>query len=177
MIEKKAVGKMLVLVTLLLFLAACSTASETPEVTEAVAESLPTAEPDPAPDFTLTSLEGEKISLSDYEGEWLILNFWATWCPPCVSEMPYLQTLADRDLNVLGVNMAEDADLVKLFTVKYGIEFPILMDPYDNLVLDYQARALPRTVIINPDGDIALRISGPIDGERLDPWLDDHGVR
>jgi peroxiredoxin len=155
---------------------ACGFSSESTGAT-AVSEPDSTTEPELAPDFTLTTLDGKEVSLSDYGGEWVILNFWATWCPPCISEMPYLQTLADRGLNVLGVNMAEPEEEVKLFTVKRGIKFPILMDPDDNLVLDYQARSLPRTVIIAPDGTIALRIAGPIEGEQLDPWLDDHGVQ
>jgi len=72
--------------------------------------------------------------------------------------------------------MPEPPEEVKLFIVKRGIKFPILMDPDDNLVLDYQARLLPRTVVIDPEGTIALRIARPIEGEQLDPWLDGHGV-
>lgn len=169
-------NKVLIFFAMSLFLVACGAPSEGIEVT--VGTGSPVAsESEPAPDFTLATLDGEEISLSNYQGEWVILNFWATWCPPCITEMPYLQTLADRGLNVLGVNMAEEAGEVKLFTVKHGIKFPILMEPDDNLVLDYQARSLPRTVIIAPDGTIALRIAGPIEGEQLDPWLADHGVQ
>ncbi|MFN2137137.1 MAG: TlpA family protein disulfide reductase [Candidatus Promineifilaceae bacterium] len=136
----------------------------------------PTMEPDPAPAFTLTSLTGESVSLSDYQGEWVIINFWATWCPPCVDEMPYLQSLSDRGLNIVGVNAFEPAEDVDQFITEYSIKFPILMDPDINTILDYQARALPRTVIVAPDGTIALRISGPIDGEQLDPWLEEHDI-
>lgn len=176
------VSKLLLLAAIGLFLVACTSSSASSAATfEPIETSVPTAdataEPDPAPAFTLTSLEGETISLSSYEGEWLILNFWATWCPPCVSEMPYLQSLADRGLNVVGINMAETPEEVEPFLMEHGIKFPILMEPDINTVLDYQARQLPRTVIIAPDGNIALRISGPIDGEQLDPWLADRGVQ
>jgi peroxiredoxin len=173
--------EVVVVAVMCLFLVACgappdeSTATVISGATD-VAESRATVQADPAPDFTLISLDGQEISLGDYQGQWVLLNFWATWCPPCVAEMPYLQTLADRGLNVLGVNMAEEEGKVKLFAAQHGIEFPILMEPYDNLVLDYQARSLPRTVIIAPDGTIALRIAGPINGELLDPWLDENGV-
>lgn len=154
-----------------------ATATQAPAPTEAPAsDATAAAEPDPAPAFTLTSMEGETVSLSQFEGEWLILNFWATWCPPCVSEMPYLQSLADRGFNIVGVNVGETAEQVEPFNAEYGIEFPILMNPDINMVLDYQARQLPRTVVIDPEGNIVLRISGPIDGERFDPWLDEHGV-
>ena len=176
----KSASKLLTLILMAWLLVACNATSEGTEVTEPVAaiasNPVPTREPEPAPDFTLTTLDGNTVSLSDYEGEWVLLNFWATWCPPCIVEMPYLQTLADRGLNVLGVNMAEPEENVELFTIRHGITFPILMEPDDILVLDYQARTLPRTVIIAPDGTMALRITGPIDGEQLDPWLAKHGV-
>jgi len=176
----KSASKLLTLILMAWLLVACNATSEGTEVTEPVAaiasNPVPTREPEPAPDFALTTLDGNTVSLSDYEGEWVLLNFWATWCPPCIVEMPYLQTLADRGLNVLGVNMAEPEENVKLFTIRHGITFPILMEPDDILVLDYQARTLPRTVIIAPDGTMALRITGPIDGEQLDPWLAKHGV-
>jgi peroxiredoxin len=136
----------------------------------------PTAVPMPAPDFTLATLDGEEISLSDYQGEWVIVNFWATWCPPCVSEMPYLQTLSDRGINVIGINLTDTAGDVTQFTSEHGIEFPILMEPDINTVLDYQARQLPRTVIVAPDGTIALRIAGAVDSEQLDPWLEAQDV-
>jgi peroxiredoxin len=136
----------------------------------------PTAVPMPAPDFTLATVDGGEISLSDYQGEWVIVNFWATWCPPCVSEMPYLQTLADRGINVIGINLTDTAGDVKQFTSEHGIEFPILMEPDINTVLDYQARQLPRTVIVAPDGTIALRIAGAVEDEHLDPWLEAQGV-
>lgn len=185
---QKVSGSVLVIFTIWFILAACGPSSggaeataelptiPPPEPAPTIAPA-PTAVPEPAPEFTLPTLDGGEIALSDYEGEWVILNFWATWCPPCVSEMPYLQTLSDRGLNVLGVNMTETADEVKQFTTQHGIDFPILMDPDVNTILDYQARQLPRTVIIAPDGTIVLRIAGAIDGERLDPWLADHGVQ
>ena len=183
-VRLKSASALIVSLALCLFLVACNSPIEVeaPDATAessatAVSEPVSTAEPDPAPAFALATLDGQEVSLSDYKGEWVILNFWATWCPPCVSEMPYLQTLSDRGLNVLGVNMAETAEEVKLFTAQHGIKFPILMDPDVNTVLDYQARQLPRTVIIAPDGTIALRIAGPIEGEQLDPWLDENGVQ
>ena len=186
----KTVSGLLIILTLLFMQTACGPFSSGSEATPVPAtisatepaqtidsDPAPTPEPIPAPEFTLPTLYGEEISLSNYEGEWIILNFWATWCPPCVSEMPYLQTLADRGLNVLGVNMTEPPEVVKQFTAEHGIDFPILMEPDINTILDYQARQLPRTVIIAPDGNIALRIAGAIDSERLDPWLEEQGVR
>lgn len=176
-----SVRDVVIIVVICLLLVACGALPDTGDATIVsgatdALEPQTTPQADPAPDFTLMTLDDQEISLSDYRGEWVLLNFWATWCPPCVAEMPYLQTLADRGLNVLGVNMAEEEGKVQLFAAQHGISFPILMEPYDNLVLDYQARSLPRTVIIAPDGTIALRIAGPINGELLDPWLDEQGV-
>jgi peroxiredoxin len=179
-----------IIFAILLMLAACGPLSAEPEeaaelpatstpsepVPAATPEDVPTTEPVPAPEFTLLTVDGQEVSLSDYKGKWVIVNFWATWCPPCVSEMPYLQTLSDRGINVLGINLTDTADDVKKFTAEYGIEFPILMEPDINTVLDYQARQLPRTVVVAPDGSIALRISGPVDSLQLDPWLEQQGV-
>lgn len=186
--DLKSGHNLLVVCAICCLLVACAPLAEGTTATAERATSIPTvpvpttepaltAVPVPAPGFTLSTLDGGEVSLSDYEGEWVILNFWATWCPPCVSEMPYLQNLADRGLNVLGVNMTETPEEVQQFTAKHGIDFPILMEPDVNTILDYQARQLPRTVIIAPDGTISLRIAGPIDGQQLDPWLDEHGVR
>ena len=176
--RKMVTSALLLFLVPVFLLAACDSFTQRSE-SSPTADSEPeaTKPPELARDFTLTTLDGDEVSLSDYEGDWVILNFWATWCPPCVSEMPYLQTLADRGLNVLGVNMGETAEEVKLFTAKHGITFPILMEPDDILVLFYQARSLPRTFLIAQDGTIALRIIGPIEGEQLDPWLDTHDVR
>jgi peroxiredoxin len=187
----KSGSKIFIVLSILFILASCSpnseeaegsaelpptgTPSEPAEPTDP-ADPMPTPAPMPAPDFTLATLDGGEISLSDYEGEWVIVNFWATWCPPCVSEMPYLQTLSDRGINIVGINLTDTADDVKQFTSDYGIEFPILMEPDINTVLDYQARQLPRTVIVAPDGTIALRIAGAVDSEQLDPWLEAQDV-
>ena len=200
MMALKSSSNFLIIVTLLFFLVACGPISEgaeesaelpptsTPSESADPADSAdpaaavdssdpaPTAVPMLAPDFTLAPVDGGEISLSDYQGEWVIVNFWATWCPPCVSEMPYLQTLADRGINVIGINLTDTAGDVKQFTSEHGIEFPILMEPDINTVLDYQARQLPRTVIVAPDGTIALRIAGAVEDEHLDPWLEAQGV-
>jgi thiol-disulfide isomerase/thioredoxin len=128
-------------------------------------------------DFTLTTLEGESITLSDLRGGWALVNFWATWCPPCVQEMPYLQEVArSREIHVLGVNVGEKEPAVRAFVEKYGIEFPILMGMDQVLQMAYNARGLPQSYLIAPDGSIALRVVGGVTSERLEPWFDDHGV-
>ena len=79
-------------------------------------DAAPTSTPEPADDFTLESLAGDSVTLSDLQGQWVLVNFWATWCPPCVSEMPYLKKIADeRDMIVLGVNFKESPGTVERF--------------------------------------------------------------
>lgn len=135
----------------------------------------PPAEPELAHNFTLTALSGETISLAELEGRWVLINFWATWCPPCVKEMPYLQQLADEyEVVVLGVNFNESTATVTKFVDDHDIAFPILMNPDDVTLTMYQARSLPRTFVIAPDGTIALQIIGELAPETVDAWFDEH---
>lgn len=141
------------------------------------AEAAPDSTREPARDFSLKSLNGDTVTLSEHQGGWVLLNFWATWCPPCVKEMPYLNELAvTRDLQVLGVNFKEDAATARRFVDEHGISFPILIEPDDITLLVYAVRALPRTFLIAPDGYIALEIAGEVDPARLDAWLDAQGL-
>ena len=155
-----------------LLLASCSSTTSTastgqPAVPDAAAT------PEMSRDFTLATLDGDTLSLSDLRGAWVVLNFWATWCPPCVEEMPYLnQIAAERAVHVLGVNFNEDALMVRQFVADHALSFPILMQPDDITLLVYAVRGLPRTVVIAPDGAIAHTISGQIDPAAFDAWLD-----
>lgn len=118
-----------------------------------------------APDFTLTALEGESVTLSDLRGGWVVVNFWATWCLPCAEEMPALQALADDhagDLTVLGVNVREERAAVQGFVDAHEIRFPVLVDPDPATLSAYQVVALPQTVIVDPGGEIAYRQFGPV---------------
>ncbi len=128
-------------------------------------------------DFTLERLDGGTLTLSDLRGGWALVNFWATWCPPCVKEMPYLEQLAQsRAIEVVGVNMNEPRARVEAFVAKAGTTFPILIDPDDVVKIMYEARALPRTAIIAPDGTIAGVVMGALSEEGLEAWLDEQGV-
>lgn len=163
-----------IFLVVIFLLASCS--SPTP-ATGTIATPASTSTPAPARDFTLQSLAGENVTLSDFQGQWVLVNFWATWCPPCVSEMPYLQKVADqREMVVLGVNFKESQTIVERFIDKWGITYPILINPDDDLLMFYQAQNLPRTHVIAPDGTIVLKIIGPLEEERFDSWLDRVGV-
>jgi len=119
-----------------------------------------------APDFTLTDMDGKAHSLRDYRGNWVLINFWATWCPPCRKEMPSLeklyQTYHDRSFRVLAVNQWEDVDHVFSYMGELGVfpSFPILFDPQSRVSEAYGVRGLPTSFLIDPQGRIAYRAVG-----------------
>lgn len=144
-------------VLLLWYLAGCQPVAAPPVVETAHA-------------FTLSTLEGAELSLTDLRGRWVLVNFWATWCLPCREEMAYLQRLADEnpdDLIVLGVNMRESPAAVRDFVAETGVTFPILLHPDDATLLAYDVRGLPLTAVITPDGSLQERIVGPLDPDRF----------
>jgi cytochrome c biogenesis protein CcmG/thiol:disulfide interchange protein DsbE len=109
----------------------------------------------PAPDFALTTLAGEQISLAHLRGQPVVLNFWATWCDPCRREMPALQATADLYADkviVLGVDQGEPAALVRTFVEEYGLTYPILLDAQFAVSQQYNIRGLPTTFFIDADG-------------------------
>ena len=125
--------------------------------------------PVPAPDFTLENLEGESVRLADFRGKFVLLNFWATWCPPCVREMPSMQRLGkrfkDRPFVVLGISLdtSKDAPKVKAFIKRLKLTFPMSLDPNSRISEKYGARDLPATFLIDPLGRVILAAKGERD--------------
>ena len=117
-----------------------------------------------APDFSLPALGGGTVSLRDFRGRAVVLNFFATWCGPCRAEMPDMQALyaelQDRNLVVLGVNQAESEELVASFADAFALTFPIGLDSGREVGGLYGVRAYPTTVIIDGDGVIRRTIVG-----------------
>jgi peroxiredoxin len=109
-----------------------------------------------APDFTLSNLAGEDVSLSDFRGQYVLLNFWATWCPPCRQEMPELNSFsaAENDFVVVGVNIGEQPNKVKKFMEDNGYNYPTLLDQTREIASIYQVSAIPTSYFIDPTGEI-----------------------
>jgi cytochrome c biogenesis protein CcmG, thiol:disulfide interchange protein DsbE len=111
----------------------------------------------PAPDFTLTTLDGTQVRLSELRGRPVVLNFWATWCPPCRGEMPQLEAASRRyadQVAVIGVNQVEPAGTVQAFANEVGLTYPIPLDSSGVASRLYGVRSLPTTFFIDRDGMI-----------------------
>lgn len=108
----------------------------------------------PAPQFTLTNLNGQKVSLSDYSGKVILLDFWATWCPPCKESIPHLETLyrryKDKGFVVIGISFDEDIETVKRFKDKYNMTYPILMGE-EWIKNDYGITGVPEMFMLGRD--------------------------
>jgi thiol-disulfide isomerase/thioredoxin len=122
-----------------------------------------------AAEFALTALDGTKIQLSALKGKVVLLDFWATWCTPCRSDMPAVSKLAtefkDQGLVVVGVNVGESADTVNRFLKTAPVSYPIALTGEATVVPDYEVTAFPTYVLIGRDGVIAAYVVGGGDGE------------
>lgn len=134
-----------------------------------------------APDFELTTLTGETVKLSDYKGKKVILNFWATWCPPCKVEMPFMESYYGKykeseNVEILAVNMTNmergRSETVKGFVDEHKLTFPILMDEDGGVTELYKVLAYPTTFIINTEGVITDRGNWSLDEEVIKELVD-----
>lgn len=130
-------------------------------------QTLPAVKPFPAIDFKLKGEDGKTYQLSKFKGKLVLLNFWATWCPPCREEMPAMerawQKLKDGNIIFLAVNVGETIDQIFPFTASYPVSFPLLMDEKGEVVKQYPVIGLPTTYIISTEGKVTHRIVGSRD--------------
>ncbi|GAB0168840.1 redoxin domain-containing protein [Lysinibacillus sp. CTST325] len=143
---------------------------------------------DTPPDFTLTSLDGKNVTLSDLRGKKVVLNFWATWCPPCKAEMPHMQNYYEQyakkdNVEIIAVNLTSEerdvtadakVDSVMTFRDSFDLTFPILLDqdPKNSIGISYQIITIPTTYFIDSNGYIQRAIKGPMNAEMLKKYVD-----
>lgn len=124
-----------------------------------------------APDFELNTLAGDTVKLSDFRGEKIMLNFWATWCPPCRAEMPDMQRFyEDTDVVILAVNLTEtrnERENVDGFVDEFGLTFPILLDENLDVSTLYRIQPIPTSYLINTDGSIHNMAFGALNYELM----------
>ena len=137
---------------------------------------LPPIEVDqPAPELTLFDLDGNEVSLSDFEGQVVLLNNWATWCPPCRQEMPefnaYYKKYRDQGFLVVAVEAGQPEDQVREFVEEQGLEFIVLLDPEHQSLITFQNSTLPNTFVIDRRGHLRLAWLGAINEPTLEKYL------
>jgi peroxiredoxin len=133
-----------------------------------------------APDLHLESLDGQEIRLSDYRGQVVLINFWATWCTYCRTEFPLLQEAyarnQERGFVVLAINLQENAATVQPYIQELELTFPILLDLQGETATRFRANKLPTSYVIDREGLIVLKKIGALDRATLDRVLAQTGV-
>lgn len=131
--------------------------------------------PRPAPDFVLTTFDGQRIQLSDYRGRIVVLNFWATWCPPCRLEAPVLQRAAERlndaGVTFLGIDVWDDQAAAIEFLDETGVTYPNAEDTTRLIPVEFGVTGLPETFVIDRQGVLVRRWVGPLSDDDLDNLL------
>jgi thiol-disulfide isomerase/thioredoxin len=124
------------------------------------------------PSLKVTTLDGKPFDLAAQRGHWVIVNFWATWCVPCIKEMPDISQFVTTHANVRAIGLAyEDSDKadIQAFLAKHPVSYPIAQVSLDDSPKDFdEPRGLPTTYLISPDGHVAKRFVGPVTGPSLD---------
>ncbi len=128
-----------------------------------------------APDLSLATLDGKKISLDDLRGQVVLVNFWATWCPPCRAEMPEIENVYEKyraqGFTVLAVNVAEDEPTITPFIKQYNLTFPILLDRDTFAAKRFLVAGLPTTFFIGRDGVIRATNLGAMNRAYIEAQL------
>ncbi|MGD8632546.1 MAG: TlpA disulfide reductase family protein [Anaerolineales bacterium] len=125
-----------------------------------------------APQLELETLEGRSFRLEDYRGSTVLLNAWATWCPPCIAELPdleaYYKQHKDEGFTIIGVNIGEPVSVVEKFLASNAISYPIWLDPHEQTLRSLNTISLPYSILVDQDGHVRLAWSGATCLEKLE---------
>lgn len=131
----------------------------------------------PAPDLSLHDLSGQVVSLIDYRGSVVLVNLWATWCPPCREEMPALQEFYNRYQNsgfvLIGINQEEPKELVQKFVNEFNLSFPVWLDETYQAEQKFKTMNLPSSYVIDREGMVRLLWVGGISMDNLEKYVPD----
>jgi len=129
----------------------------------------------PAPELILVDLKGAPVSLDDYRHKVVLVNNWATWCPPCQAEMPeleaFFQAHADEAFTLIGISAGDTAQQVESFIQEYGTSFPMWLDPENAALRAFRNDALPSSYVIDTTGTVRLAWTGAISFEMLEQYV------
>jgi peroxiredoxin len=118
-----------------------------------------------ATDFTLQSLDGESVTLSDLRGKVVLINFWTTWCQPCIIEMPSMEKLyrkyKDKGFTILAIDIMEKPETIRKFAKEKNLTFPILLDTKGEVRGKYRVTGIPNSYLVHKDGKLVGRFIGP----------------
>lgn len=137
---------------------------------------------EPLPDFTLIDMSGNKHTLSSYKGRVVMVNFWATYCGPCIKELPSMtrlkQKLGDKSFEILAIDMAEEKSDIEAFMQRHDIKvnFPILLDMEGNVIEQWMVSAVPSTFIVDTSGKIRYTYYGGLEWDSEEVIADIKGL-
>ncbi|WP_138416876.1 thiol-disulfide oxidoreductase ResA [Aquibacillus sediminis] len=134
---------------------------------------------DQAPNFQLKQVNGENggqaVTFEQFKGKGIMLNFWATWCPPCEAEMPYMQSLypeyKEKGVEILAVSSDDTEKVIHDFIDKHDLTFPVLHDKKEEVFNQYGVLSYPTSLFINPEGEVVEIVEGPLTLERLEEYF------
>jgi len=127
---------------------------------------------DKAPDFQLPTLKGDKVNLSDFRGQVVYVDFWATWCPPCRESFPWMESMhqryQDMGLKIVAISLDQESHLIENFLKAHEADFTILHDKKGTVAESYNVKGMPSSYLVDRKGNIRLRHAGFNEGDKAD---------